>query len=112
MFLFFFFFFKQKTAYEISTRDWSSDVSSSDLPRPRHVDRREVPLARGEARIVWRRAGAIDVVRFGELDLRLRAQLRGENRRVGLRAIDDQRGVANPLQVRHRRPAAANLKWV
>src|SRR5213594_1276702 len=27
-----FFFFKQKTAYEISVRDWSSDVCSSDLP--------------------------------------------------------------------------------
>jgi len=29
--LFFFFFFKQKTAYEIRIRDWSSDVCSSDL---------------------------------------------------------------------------------
>src|ERR1044071_339256 len=29
----FIFFFKQKTAYEISTRDWSSDVCSSDLSR-------------------------------------------------------------------------------
>src|SRR6186997_2045463 len=29
--LFFFFFFKQKTAYEITTGDWSSDVCSSDL---------------------------------------------------------------------------------
>src|SRR6059058_4771261 len=27
----FFFFFKQKTAYEMSLRDWSSDVCSSDL---------------------------------------------------------------------------------
>ena len=27
----FFFFFKQKTAYEIVSRDWSSDVCSSDL---------------------------------------------------------------------------------
>ena len=27
-----FFFFKQKTAYEIVSRDWSSDVCSSDLP--------------------------------------------------------------------------------
>src|SRR5213075_3365031 len=27
----FFFFFKQKTAYEITRRDWSSDVCSSDL---------------------------------------------------------------------------------
>ena len=31
MFGFFFFFFKQKTAYEIVSRDWSSDVCSSDL---------------------------------------------------------------------------------
>src|SRR5213083_3819860 len=29
--LFFFFFFKQKTAYEITASDWSSDVCSSDL---------------------------------------------------------------------------------
>src|SRR5213075_797515 len=29
--IFFFFFFKQKTAYEITRRDWSSDVCSSDL---------------------------------------------------------------------------------
>src|SRR5213075_2807859 len=29
----FFFFFKQKTAYEITRRDWSSDVCSSDLGR-------------------------------------------------------------------------------
>ncbi len=30
----FFFFFKQKTAYEIGTGDWSSDVCSSDLIFP------------------------------------------------------------------------------
>ena len=29
-----FFFFKQKTAYEIGTGDWSSDVCSSDLGLP------------------------------------------------------------------------------
>src|SRR5213075_3491653 len=29
--IFIFFFFKQKTAYEITRRDWSSDVCSSDL---------------------------------------------------------------------------------
>ena len=29
--MFIFFFFKQKTAYEILTCDWSSDVCSSDL---------------------------------------------------------------------------------
>src|SRR3546814_18319784 len=31
--MFCFFFFKQKTAYEMRISDWSSDVCSSDLPR-------------------------------------------------------------------------------
>src|SRR3546814_8700516 len=30
-YIFFFFFFKQKTAYEMRISDWSSDVCSSDL---------------------------------------------------------------------------------
>src|SRR3546814_4561708 len=34
-----FFFFKQKTAYEVRISDWSSDVCSSDL---RHIDDRHV----------------------------------------------------------------------
>src|SRR5216110_3136069 len=37
------FFFKQKTAYEISSRDWSSDVCSSDLVA---VSRMDLPEAR------------------------------------------------------------------
>src|SRR3546814_7788321 len=31
LYLIFFFFFKQKTAYEMRISDWSSDVCSSDL---------------------------------------------------------------------------------
>src|SRR3546814_12266982 len=46
-----FFFFKQKTAYELRISDWSSDVCSSDLPardvvlghRPRAAADRAVP---------------------------------------------------------------------
>src|SRR3546814_3054892 len=34
MLCFFFFFFKQKTAYEMHISDWSSDVCSSDLMFP------------------------------------------------------------------------------
>src|SRR3546814_9702936 len=34
----YFFFFKQKTAYELRISDWSSDVCSSDLQRQRHRD--------------------------------------------------------------------------
>src|SRR3546814_10296456 len=36
--LFFFLFFKQKTAYEMRISDWSSDVCSSDLVRERPRD--------------------------------------------------------------------------
>src|SRR3546814_6385215 len=32
--MYFFFFFKQKTAYEMRISDWSSDVCSSDLRQP------------------------------------------------------------------------------
>ena len=32
IYIYIFFFFKQKTAYEMCGRDWSSDVCSSDLP--------------------------------------------------------------------------------
>src|SRR3546814_1333634 len=55
-----FFFFKQKTAYEMRISDWSSDVCSSDLigveeafrqrphPHPHGLDR--MPYARAAAR--------------------------------------------------------------
>ena len=41
-----FFFFKQKTAYEMSIGDWSSDVCSSDLMirRPPRSTRRLTPF--------------------------------------------------------------------
>src|SRR3546814_2498363 len=39
-YLFYFFFFKQKTAYEMRISDWSSDVCSSDLHAKGHARRR------------------------------------------------------------------------
>jgi len=42
-----FFFFKQKTAYEIPKRDWSSDVCSSDLVR-KELTLRLADLAAGK----------------------------------------------------------------
>src|SRR3546814_9922032 len=47
---FFFFFFKQKTAYEMRISDWSSDVCSSDLGGTRTRTRE------GVARLASRRA--------------------------------------------------------
>src|SRR3546814_7438101 len=58
----FFFFFKQKTAYEMRISDWSSDVCSSDLVDRDHV-RHEVDVRmRGGGRfqrLLHRHAGGV-----------------------------------------------------
>src|SRR3546814_1664856 len=43
----FFFFFKQKTAYEMRISDWSSDVCSSDLSREILQQSRDLEAIRG-----------------------------------------------------------------
>src|SRR3546814_2529208 len=48
--LMFFFFFKQKTAYEMRISDWSSDVCSSDLTSPSSADTKPA----GPNRLAWR----------------------------------------------------------
>src|SRR3546814_6277763 len=47
----YFFFFKQKTAYEVRISDWSSDVCSSDLPSRPHGLRLVVDTLLGELAI-------------------------------------------------------------
>src|SRR3546814_9080317 len=42
-----FFFFKQKTAYEMRISDWSSDVCSADLAHAQDGDQRGVMRHRG-----------------------------------------------------------------
>src|SRR3546814_5885415 len=44
MLMYMFFFFKQKTAYEMRISDWSSDVCSSDLKAVEDQQRGPVPL--------------------------------------------------------------------
>src|SRR3546814_15113111 len=53
-----FFFFKQKTAYEMRISDWSSDVCSSDpvplslrVPRAEHQHRHAAAVSRGPERL-------------------------------------------------------------
>src|SRR5213594_176799 len=57
------FFFKQKTAYEVRVRDWSSDVCSSDLTRSGRVTMRETASRRRSIRAVallrWPRRQAL-----------------------------------------------------
>src|SRR3546814_2191913 len=57
----FFFFFKQKTAYEVRISDWSSDVCSSDLVGVLDQDRVLRGIEVGLQRIVGIDAGGIDV---------------------------------------------------
>src|SRR3546814_3528669 len=51
--LFFFFFFKQKTAYELRIIDWSSDVCSSDLILPLLPDQAVGPFGVLNPRRIW-----------------------------------------------------------
>src|SRR3546814_4200472 len=46
--LLFFFFFKQKTAYEMRISDWSSDVCSSDLLNVGHRHPRVIAAVRDQ----------------------------------------------------------------
>src|SRR3546814_2844858 len=75
----FFFFFKQKTAYEMRISDWSTDVCSSDL---RRCERDEYVIATGECTAVaiddaieaWQRLPVAEhtddaVAGFAHLDL-------------------------------------------
>src|SRR3546814_6138164 len=101
-----FFFFKQKTAYEMRISDWSSDVCSSDLDRfeGRHrprltvdehreiagrqatdrttimVEHRDIELNQFNAGTKLRRSGASILSRA---DQRRQTQDRSEERRVG-----------------------------
>src|SRR3546814_7604838 len=48
----FFFFFKQKTAYEMRISDWSSDVCSSDLEHHVHADEEDPEMELAEELVV------------------------------------------------------------
>src|SRR3546814_1075462 len=90
----YFFFFKQKTAYEMRISDWSSDVCSSDL-----FDALDAVIARIRAQTV-----AADINREGgtaialELDLAAEAsiQARSEERRVGKECVSTCRSRWSP----------------
>src|SRR3546814_9682808 len=81
----FFFFFKQKTAYEMRISDWSSDVCSSDLDDGVTVVGIQV-MVRAGAVFERRRAGA----RLG-LGL-LRKSLQAEVGRATISVTKGQRG--------------------
>src|SRR3546814_16429758 len=92
----FFFFFKQKTAYEVRISDWSSDVCSSDLRgaqigvrvdrlHPRRGSRRKAAADRQDARV-----GEKGRTRHQ------RGRIRSEERRVGKECVSTCRSRWSP----------------
>src|SRR3546814_13896902 len=105
MSMFVFFFFKQKTAYEMRISDWSSDVCSSDLrKRDRRHPRRPVggddqPRARrhvGDARDLPRRYRG--------------AQGRSEERRVGKECVSTCRSRWSPYHEKKKYSSTTSIK--
>src|SRR3546814_3165723 len=91
--IFFFFFFKQKTAYEMRISDWSSDVCSSDLLQRAAADedRHHRAPALVELRLDHRAFGGAIGVRLQLHDLGLRrdrAQKLVETRLLQRRNLD------------------------
>src|SRR3546814_4876416 len=87
-----FFFFKQKTAYEMRISDWSSDVCSSDLLAGQRESLIFIEMdrtaARNRAELAIEIEQVLDEVRcavggWKPILARLRSDTRSEERRVG-----------------------------
>src|SRR3546814_5952156 len=77
IFLLFFFFFKQKTAYELRISDWSSDVCSSDLEHPLGQ------IARRASHHADLAQGPVDRLELGVAHLLDHAPARPSDREIG-----------------------------
>src|SRR3546814_4120937 len=95
-----FFFFKQKTAYEMRISDWSSDVCSSDLVR---LDRVLEPglcpallEATADGADVVALAVAVEQRQLAAGLLQAAAQPRSEERRVGKECVSTCRSRWSP----------------
>src|SRR3546814_2874855 len=80
----FFFFFKQKTAYEMRISDWSSDVCSSDLASGRHRQIRRPSARYASGR---RRGEGGGLLRARPRAAAFGAPGRSEERRVGKECV-------------------------
>src|SRR3546814_987434 len=93
----FFFFFKQKTAYEMRISDWSSDVCSSDLLDRRRESRKGGELlagSRGRRRAF--RQHEEQLAHAGQPDQDPAGRTRSEERRVGKECVSTCRSRWSP----------------
>src|SRR3546814_4554363 len=90
VYVIFFFFFKQKTAYEMRISDWSSDVCSSDLATI------SVPLSDSRVLTGWRDSSLrISLIGWLRSTLTTSAD-RSEERRVGKECVSTCRSRWSP----------------
>src|SRR3546814_1175953 len=89
-----FFFFKQKTAYDMRISDWSSDVCSSDLRGA--SDFLEKPFEANQLVLVVTRATETERLRRENETLRSKVGLRSEERRVGKECVSTCRSRWTP----------------
>src|SRR3546814_5763861 len=95
-----FFFFKQKTAYEMRISDWSSDVCSSDLP-PGSIAFSSPPATAvigedGLAVDIEFEAVAVGIIGDGHERLQGSRPARSEERRVGKECVSTCRSRWSP----------------
>src|SRR3546814_3918986 len=90
---FLFFFFKQKTAYELRISDWSSDVCSSDLLDPFH---REAVAGIGAVIRLDDAAAFVDQEIGGHQVAGVEPGERSEERRVGKECVSTCRSRWSP----------------
>src|SRR3546814_13413440 len=93
--IFWVFFFKQKTAYEMRISDWSSDVCSSDLKLS------------GEMRLD---AQAIAAIPMGQRALLIPLIARSEERRVGKECVSTCRSRWSPYHEKKKRTYRSEIQ--
>src|SRR3546814_5699077 len=92
---FIFFFFKQKTAYEMRISNWSSDVCSSDLATAALFAARQTERARAETllEVAVTTADYVAKARASETN---QSETRSEERRVGKECVSTCRSRWSP----------------
>src|SRR3546814_20979718 len=103
----FFFFFKQKTAYEMRISDWSSDVCTSDLSleHPEEADLLQAAVAEAlttarTADIAHSGVATVSTVGMGDAVLAALDRLRSEERRVGKGCVSTCRSRWSPYPLK------------
>src|SRR3546814_8201271 len=113
--MFIFFFFKQKTAYEMRISDWSSDVCSSDLAWVRDNPKEGL---RDHAMLLMRarlglRAPEVIAIRLDDIDWRAGELLvRGKGQRYDRLPVPPDVGEAIAAYVREERISASRTLFV